>query len=338
MRPSILALALAALLAAGARASADCAIPDRFAEHERAARVVVVEARASARPMLARLLVREVLKGAKQPRQLEVVFNPLAGESFAPRRRYVVFLKSDGTPAGGCTALEQNGQSASLVQALAGWGHAGPARGKAAYLVHFGKGKDLLASSAALTHLAARPDLLREIPNEDREAIMRTLIAADDERAYPAAWILGRLHALDAVPVFIDWLSRAHAGANARPVQDALELLTNHHEPGYTPGRDFDLATQQQLRDAWQRWHLAHRREMHDDVMARGFAERGQAPVKLTDAAGLAAILREGKDALSCAVALAACEQQAGTPETRLPNYFGGVVDWPSLAVGCRAR
>jgi hypothetical protein len=325
------ALALNALLglslATVARdARADCTPGNAFASASRAARVLVVRAgrnRASL-AFVQQLTVERALLGSVTPRSIVARTNPLSGDSFVAGQRYVVFFSAQGQLEGGCSAVALDDPAArGITDSLSDWIAARTDAVRVSVLVRAIAAGARKPATDAAQWLASNPALLAAVDGPSRASLVAAIPVAHDERAYGIAWALGRLHAIESLPAWIAWLGVAHNGANARPVQDALELMTNRHDPAYTRGRDFGAQEQSALRQRWSQWESAHRGETPATFLAAGFRERGVAPVALGDRAQVAAALsRTADDALSLQVVTNACELGARSTASLMASTF----------------
>ena len=348
IRGLVSAAAVAVVLLTGAtEARADCSPADPFAEADQAPRVAIVRAaRAPAGPGNAafevQLHVEKVLKGAATPAVSRVSFNPLSGTSLQAGRRYMVFFTPEGAIQQGCSTVDVgDGPGRSVADAVTAWLGARGGRDRTALLVKLGTAGPFAAGAArvpplALAHLAASPDLLAATSPAERASLVALVPSVVDERAYSLAWVLARLRATESMPAWIAFLGVNHPSANHRPVQDALELMTNRHDPAYTPGRDFHGPQAEALRAWWVQWNAKHGGKPAQEVVAVGARERGAAPPVLTDRASLARAVRAEKDELTRKVALAACEQLLRTPTSLLPDSGAATyVDWTRAAAVC---
>lgn len=341
------AVAAVAMLVGAAEAEASCAPSDPFAEADGAPRVAIVRAaRAPAGPgnpaFEVQLHVEKVLKGPATPAVSRVSFNPMSGTSLQAGRRYLVFFTPDGAIQQGCATVDVGDPGGrSVADAVAAWLGARGDRDQTALLVQLGIAGPFGANEArvpplALAHLAASPRLLAETNAAERASLVAVVPRVVDERAYALAWVLARLRATESMPAWIAFLGVSHPSANHRPVQDALELMTNRHDPAYTPGRDFHGPQAEALRAGWIQWQSAHGGKPAQDVVAAGARERGVSPPVLGDRASLARVVRGEKDELTRKVALAACEQLLRTPTSLLPDSGAATyVDWARATAVC---
>lgn len=339
MRSGCSALILvAAIVGAAAEARADCAPPDHFAEASRAARVAIVRVTGAPPRSGAPLEVQQVLKGPATPRALTASFNPLTGTSLSPGHRYLAFFTPDGRLVQGCVTLDLAERGAAPIRhAIEAWVKAKDDRARTALLVRAGTsaaaGHDR-AASQALGHLAARPDLLAALHASERAALVAAIPRALDDRAYALAWVLARLHAIESVPAWVKLLESPALRANHRPIQDALELMTNHHDPRYVPGRDFYGELAAELRDGWKTWSARNQARPLADALAEGSRARGARLPSLTDRAAVEAAVRGERDELTRRVALNACELLRRSRESALGSSFTHV-DWARAPASC---
>jgi len=306
---TVAACLVSILVSRASPAGADCSPVDRFTATEQAARVVfgrVVHLRQGG----ATFAAMQTLKGPRFPVRIELTYNPLAGISLVERERYLLSLGPNGAVLGGCgpRALRDNEESGLAVDAMKTWLSASDVVTRAAFLVRLGtRGVDLIALDA-LVYLAGRPILLAAITPAQRDELIAAIPTSRDERAYALSFILGRLHAVASLPAWIAWLGQRQPGANARPIQDALELMTNHHDPAYGVGRDFDAEKGAVLRAGWSRWLAAHGKEPLSRALTAGFSERVQRAIGLDDVVELAEVFSHSTDPLTRLVVLNACE------------------------------
>jgi hypothetical protein len=339
------ALALSALCAlslatVGRDARADCTPGNAFASATRAARVLVVRAgrhRASLSSVQP-LTVERALLGAATPRSIVAQINPLSGDSFVSGHRYVVFVSAQGQLEGGCSAVALDAPEArGIIESLRDWIAARSDVARVSVLVRAISAAPSKAATDAAHRLASTPALLAAVDGPSRAALVAAIHSAHDERAYGLAWALGRLHAIESLPAWIAWLDVAHNGANARPVQDALELMTNHHDPTYTRGNDFGAELRSALRQRWSQWESAHRGQSPATFLAAGFRERGAAAVSLGDPSQIAAALvRTPDDALALQVLTNACELRARSAPSLMPSPFVSI-DLSRALAACAA-
>lgn len=341
------AAAAIALVIGAAEARADCSPSDPFAEAEVAPRVAIVRAsRAPAGPgnpaFEVQLHVEKVLKGAAAPAVSRVSFNPLSGTSLQIGRRYLVFFTPDGAIQQGCATVDVgDAPGRTVADAVTAWLGARSERDRTALLVKLGTAGPFGAGEArvpplGLAHLAASPDLLAATSPAERASLVALVPSVVDERVYSLAWVLARLRATESMPAWNAFLGVSHPSANHRPVQDALELMTNRRDPAYTPGRDFHGPQAEALRTGWVRWQAAHGGKAAQEVVAVGARERGAAAPVLSDRASLARVVRTEKDELTRKVALAACEQLLRTPASLLPGAGAAThVDWTRAIAVC---
>ncbi len=330
----------------GARiAHADCWPENPFSSADAAPRVAVVRAAAGGKGQFsARLQVEKVIKGPATPTSVDVTFHPMSDASLLPGQRYIVFFTpSGGVRSDGCTTIALAASDAQgMPEALAEWAAATDARSRTAFLVRTGTrapaARGSRAPIGALDKLARSPTLLAAVTVDERAALVRAVPTVADERTYGLAWTLARLHATESVPAWAAFLGVAHSSANPRPVEDALELMTNHHEPAYTLGRDIDGEPSKALGVAWQAWGAKHGAKPAQAAVDLGSRERSARPVPLTDRAALALVVRDEKDELARKVALAACEQLLRTPTSLLGDHANSYrVDWAAAAKVCPA-
>jgi hypothetical protein len=325
------------LLAASRVARADCMPASPFASADQATRVAV----ASGAPAggTVRLTVHQALKGPEAPATVAVPYNPME-ESFTAGRRYLVFLGADGHLASCSTIDVTDARGRPVVDAVRGWLAAADDRARTAHLVKVGvappfAAREGLAQQRALEHLGASPNLLAAVDATARARLVALVPNVVDERAYALSWVLGRLHATESMPAWIAFLGASHPSANHRPVQDALELMTNRRDPGYTPGRDFDRSQGDAMRAGWILWQSRHGARSAGEVVAIGSRERGAPVPQLTDRASLAAVVRDPRDELARRVALAACDQLLRTPTSAVPTGTATPHDWTRAAAVC---
>ncbi len=173
-----------------------------------------------------------------------------------------------------------------------------PARVEA--LVGWGLGPDERLASEALIWLSSRPDLLAVVDASQRQRLEAAVPDASGPRAYPLSWTLARLHAVSSIPSWIAWLGQPRS-AVARPVIDAMQLMTHHRPQGLPPGGVHGAALVA-VREDFSAW----------------WATWGGRPVDEALAAGAAALPAD--DPLSVAVRRSRCEIDARLTETALPD------------------
>ncbi len=336
-----------ALLLHAAEAQADCSTSDPFAEADSAPRVAIVKASPPPRdqpghPYRMRLQIEQVLKGAATPITATVSFNPMGGTSLQAGHRYLVFFTAADAIQQGCATIgvgEPGG--AELVDALRQWLGARDDRARTALLVRLGAAPPAGAgrpatSERALAHLGASPALLAEISAAERAALVGAVPAVQGERAYALSWVLARVRATGSIPAWTGTIGTNNGGSNHRPVQDALELMTNRRDPAYTPGQDFDGTKAEALRAAWVAWSARNAGKPSQEVVAIGARERGGRAPLLHDRTSLAVAVRDERDELTRRVALAACEQLVRAPTSLLPTSSDGrYVDWAQAMAVC---
>lgn len=335
-------LAVLALVGAPSAARASCAPSDPFAEASRAPRVAIVRAAASSQQFQARLVIEKVLKGPARPAAVTVSFNPLAGASFQPGRRYLVFFQPDGTLVGGCATVDLgDARGRGLADAVRDWLGASTARAQTAILVQIGTRRptsdvEAQTSALALRTLGASPALVADVNAAERAALVGAVSTAQGESAHALAWVLARLRATESMPAWIALLGARPPVASARVVQDALELMTNRHDPAYTPGHDVHGAEADALRAGWTRWQQQNAGRPAQGIVIVGARERGAVAPLLHDRASLAATVRSEKDELTRKVALAACEQLVRAPTSLVGDHSQAMrVDWSRAVAVC---
>lgn len=316
-------------------ALADCSPIDRFTATEQAARVIVGRVVTTSGIGQATVTAIETLKGPAQPARLKLAYNPMEGISLVPRERYVLFLDAAGHVMGGCTsrALPNPREGAEIVDALRSWQHSSDAEARTALLVRLGTHGAKAIAEDALLCLGASPQLLAAVSSAQRDALAAVIPVTRDERAYALSWALARLHAIATLPAWITWLDQPQPGANSRPIQEALELMTNHHDPGYTLGRDFDSQQGALLRAGWIRWIEAHGKEPLSRTLMSGFSERVQRAISLDDPADLADVYTHSTDLLTRLVALNACELRAKRADSKMSQ--AGITPQPDAVAAC---
>ncbi len=305
----------------GRSASADCGPPERFAAAVRAARVVLIDVASTDDHYSASIRVVDALKGPLEPRSLELRFNPLGGTSLRRGKRYLAFF--DGTDAfvGSCATMQVVSTDTS-VQVLRKFLAAGTDAERIALIVRAGTVAHEEIATEALAYLGSRPDLLAQVDHAGTSTLVAAIAHSVGPHSDALAWVLARLHVLSSVPAWIEWQRAMKGGQNGRPVQDALELMTNHRDPEYHPGRDFDGEVHARLRASWQAWWAANRTHPLATVLTDGQRERGQPPLMLGDATALRHVVETSTDLLSIAEALDACERLRRAPTTRLTPYL----------------
>jgi hypothetical protein len=282
------------------------------------------------RALSATLVVERVLFGAPSPRTMQVQFNPLSGDSYTNGQRYVVFVDAQGTVEGGCSSVALvRPEARNTVDSLRDWFAARTDSDRVAVLVRRIAESPSKTASDAASFLAASPALLAAVDASARATLVAAIPAAHDERAYGLAWALGRLHAIDSLPAWIAWLGVAHNGANHRPVHDALELMTNHHDPSYTRGQDIHGEQLQRIQQSWAQWERANRGQPAAAFIANGFRERRVTLRSSSDRAQLAAALRaiprDSTDELSRQVLTNACEMITRPAQSAMAHSFSAV-------------
>lgn len=339
-RALIATVVAASALSLAESSRADCMPGNAFTSAARSARVLVVRAGGTRLrpPYAANLSVERALFGPAAPRTMSVQFNPLSGASFTNGQRYIVFVSARGDVEGGCSTVSlAQPDAGAVVDALRDWLAAQTDRARVAVLVRTIAATPSKAASDAASFLAASPALLAAMDASDRARLIAAIPAAHDERAYGIAWTLARLHAIESLPAWIAWLSVSHNGANPRPVHDALELMTNHHDSAYTRGRDLTGDLQRQLVRNWSQWESAHRGQSPAQFITSGFRERGITVGSLTDRAQLATALRgiasTSSDEVSRQTLANACEMSVRPTQSVMPHTFSAVDVQRALAV-----
>lgn len=335
----VAALVSHAITAFSQRSEADCMPGNAFVSAARSARVLVVRVAIVPRqPFTATLSVERALSGPAAPRSITMRFNPLSGTSFTQGQRYLVFVSPRGEVEGGCSTVNLADPNArTVVDALRDWFAAQSDSARVAVLVRTIAAPPSKAAGDAASFLAASPALLGAIDASARASLIRAIPTAHDERAYGIAWTLARLHAIESLPAWIAWLSVSHNGANPRPVHDALELMTNHHDRAYTRGQDFSGDMRQQIPRNWTQWEAAHRGQAPAVFLPSGFRERGITVGSLTDRAQIAAALRgiasSSSDEVSRQVLTNACEMSVRPAQSAMAHSFSAVDVSRALAV-----
>ncbi len=248
--------------------------------------------------------------------------------------RYLAFLDANGTALTRCSTLpvrdvdlaSMGTNEAAVVGAAREWiAHPEARRSQ---LVRLASLEASMLAAQAANALSNAPELVRDLTREERAQLVRALDngtsasepARSTARITGIARVLARTHAIEAVPAIVARMTDHNV--SARLLQDSLELLTNHHDPNYTPYRDPSAAHLQLMQEGWRRFYDAHRNDSPDALVAAGFRERGLAPGARADRAVLAAALVRAPDALTRVVVLERCER------VKRASYAGGLVAW----------
>ncbi len=314
-----------------------------FASASRAASVLVVRASPAGgrQAFTTRLVVERVLFGPPSARSMNVQFNPLSGVSYSNGQRYIVFVSAQGAVEGGCASVSlAQPEASNAVDVLRDWFGARTDGARVAVLLRAIAASPSKTAVDAAGFLSSSPTLLAAMDAGARSSLIATIATAHDARAYGVAWALGRLHAIESLPAWIAWLGVAHVGANARPVHDALELMTNHHDQSYTRGMDFTAESLQATRQRWTQWEASHRGQPAAAVVASGFRERGIALSSLADRPRIAVALRAATgargDELTRQVLANACEMLTRPAQSSMGMSFSAV-DVPRAIAACTA-
>lgn len=316
-----------------ARANADCMPPNRFAATEHAARVVVLRVGAMSKSYTAPATVETVIKGDAEPTTLQLPINPMTGVMPQAGRRYLVYFDAKGQRIDSCSTAEVTARD-PMVATLRRWVTDPTAESRATLLVDVGL---TTPKSEALAQLGQSPRLLAAITAAQRARLIAAIPKSDGEQSYALAWVLGRLHATTSVDAWQRFVATSRPNVNERPIQDALELMTNHKTPDYVVGRDYYGEQARRIHEDWHAWLAAHGNEASDAIVAAGFASRG---VKLpasrawNEPAALRALMAETNDDLTRRVALNACELRRKSETTQL-GALGGYIDWPAAIAAC---
>jgi hypothetical protein len=317
------ALCLLSLIPTAARA--DCAPQNLFDEIDQATTVVVGRV-APGRTRLggpARVRVERVFKGTARG-TLAVSFN-VFHSNLQGGQRYLLFIGPDGNMLPGCTTVPlartvvSPGAERDLADAVARW-LAVPPAGRTHLLVEIAAGRPGIATGDAARRLAASPALVQSMTATDEGALVQALERPAGEDTTSVAMVLARRHATAAIPLLLPLLDGAQGRISGRLIEDALELLANHHATAYERGRDFYDPVADTIRADWSSWWARRQGLGPLDLLRAGFRERGVTPPALDDRNALAAAIAHAPDDLTAAEAIEICERLRGAQTSVLPR------------------
>ncbi len=225
-----------------------CELPLAFEEADRATWIAVLDVTS-----MIEARVVEVWKGAPP---VPLVLRPLPDAPLS-RGRALVFLGDDGAVhlCDRVLALhaEEHRRIADEVKRLLA---VDGAAARAARMVALGTGDDEALAVEALGWLASRPDLLVTVDADQRAALVAYVPRATGKRAYALSWTLARLQEVSSLPLWIQWLDSSRS-VNARPIIEAMQVMTHHRAAGYTSGHDVYGADLAAVRGDFQAWWSA---------------------------------------------------------------------------------
>ncbi len=180
----------------------------------------------------------------------------------------------------------------------------------------------------AALHLFTNPAVLARATPEERSRLIAAMTAARHfkNRNNKLEWAMVRVHDQEALPYFLGRLVKT----KSKLLISMIELLTNHLEPTgekiYPPSRITAYSNRLrswksgqrepvELRDyvsRWLRWYANQAEVSREQMILKGFRERGLTVKSLDDRAGLAAVLTAETDLVARLVALDLCEQTLG--------------------------
>jgi len=334
---------LGVALAWAPSAHADCIQRNVLSDAASAAAVVVVRVQ-SVTPT-ASAQVQTTVKG--QPGRTVALQQP-GGEDddiYERGHRYLLFLDASGHVLGPCATRDLSpgalraghDTEASLVATLRRWVAARDDVARRQVLLGAALGRPALLGQAAAELLAASPTLVAALTEPERARIVSALGTLRDERLYGLAWIVARLHRADAIAPLAGAIAAPGPSLNSRPLEEALEVLANHHDDSYRAGEDLDGPTAHAIADRWRALAAAAR---DATWLTRRFPERAVRTVpRLDDARVLAAFIRDERtDRLSRVVALTFCEPLAGVAESDISHLYSPATsrsEWAARAAAC---
>jgi hypothetical protein len=286
--------------------------------------------------------VLQVIKGYPSPGAvLPIVFgNTSCSPRLSPGERVLVFTRGDRLVAHYQSAVRLSARGkqpprideATLQAELAPWIAATTPDAKAQILGRLlQEPQEHLAFDAGF-YLAEHPELLAAVTPALRQGLTQALRTRLDRRTMPLSMVLARLHEPAAIPVLIDLIGSPDHGDSAA---GSLEVLTNHHEPGYELENALMDEAPAVVQGRWRAWAAARQGVSGEELVRRGFSERGGAIDG--SSAALARAVLTGPDLLTRAVAFEQCERAAGRSLFGFFNYSSGVADefWATLARAC---
>ncbi len=302
-----------------------------FDDLDDAARVYVATSPAQMSPTV-RLRVEDTLKGV---RATHVDFVSGLNDMPSPNQRHLVVLDAQGQALGPCSLRVLRGRTGRRL--------AGAARSylgqrnrdrRVRQLFRLATSPDVALAEPAARRLAADPQYASRLDPLQIQRLVGVLRRTTDARTSHLAALMGRLHVLDAVPWLVERMG--DAGQNARPMIDALELLTNHLTPNYRRGHDVHGAQLAAIQTHWRDWYATN--QNHADFVARGYQERSLTPP--TSRAEHQNNVQRGPDRVTRSVSLAACEnRRAPADELSITVYLLSPLSesqWSELSQRCR--
>lgn len=311
-------------------AHADCMPRSFFDDLDDAARVLVATAPAQASMSSVRMTVDEALKG---PRSRSIDFAPSMMDIPTPGEQHLVLLDASDDALGPCSLRQVRGRvGRRLIGAARDWLSQRDPDRRVRQLVRLATSPFVELADPASQRLADDPRYAGRLDPLQIQRLIGVLRRTTDARTARLAALMGRLHALDAVPWLIERMG--DPGSNARPMIDALELLANHLTPGYQRGHDVHGEQLARIQTHWRQWYEANR--AHADFVVRGWRERSIAPPRTR--ADRMALVRGGPDRVTRTVSLAGCETSR-PDETPISEYLMSPLDdaeWQRLSRRCR--
>lgn len=323
-------------LAVTSPAEADCLPPNIFDNFDAAFRVVVAQPASAQRVHGApvRFRVERTLRGPRAP---SVLHRAGFYDTVQSGRRHLLFLARDGVSVAPCSTrvLSNDAAAGEAISALARYGASASHASRAAILAELISGNDTFVAEQAAKRLVDDPELSTRLTEAHDQALTVTLSRYTDWRTGLLALLLARRHVISAAPAILARLREPDPANNARSYHDALELLTNHHDPAYSRGQDIPAEQLAGLHQRWQGWLSARQHLSASQLVAAGYRERGIAPP--TTPAEAQALVEAGPDLLTRSVALADCERRRATGR-QLTSYFRYTLPpqaWQALARRC---
>ncbi len=318
-------------MSAARPALADCMPRSLFDDLDDAARVVVATSPGQTGATV-RLRIEETLKGT---RAAHVDFPMSMTDIPSPNQRYLVVLNAQHQPLGPCSLRSLRGRTGRrLVGAARSYLGQRDRDRRVRQLFRLATSPDVALAAPAAQRLAADPQYASRLDALQIQRLVSVLRRTTDARTPHLAALMGRLHVLDAVPWLVERMG--DRGQNARPMIDALELLTNHLTPNYRRGHDVHGAQLAAIQTHWREWYAAN--QSNADFVERGYRERSLTP-PTTRTEHQQYVVR-GPDRVTRSVSLAACEtRRAPADEVSIAAYLLSPLSdsqWSELSQRCR--